>query len=158
VPEEPTPPTPQDDKPNKLPMLLTMADITGWDIGPGKESDCQLSMKVAIKDFTNVQLIRALATGRVVLRILPLQMRLAPDAGSITEVDPEGCAHTGEKWDLGYINGTPMVCCMNCGLVLEVPKDDQPGLPEDPAPNGEDGSPPADETPPEGTDEAPPNE
>jgi hypothetical protein len=139
----PTPPTEPEEKPEpRLPMILTLADITGWDIGPGRESDCQLTLKVTVKDFENTRLIRALAAGKVVLRLLPLQMRLGDKSGEPMTVDVEGCAHGGELWPFS----PTMKVCMECGLVLEVPK--QPDLPE----SSEGSNEPEDPDAPAGTD------
>jgi hypothetical protein len=143
VTEEPTPPTPQPEP--GLPMILALADITSWDIGPAKGSDCTLKLSITVADFERVQLIRALAKGRVVLRVLPLQMRLG-EAGVPDTIDAEGCNHTGQRWPYGIVQGRKMEICMDCGLVLQLPPDDEPDDSAEPTPPG-DGEPPAEEDP-----------
>lgn len=154
MPDEPTPPTqpelPDDsEKPDKpLPMILTLADITSWDIGPGRESDCQLKITITVKDFENTKLIRALAAGKVVLRLLPLQLKFGE--GTPPAPDPEGCLHPINKlWDFAESPTDKTVVCMECGLVITTPKTPPPD------PNAE---PPVDEEPPAADTETPPPE
>lgn len=141
MPDEPTPPTsePTPEKlPERLPMILTLADITGWDIGPGRESDCQLKITITVKDFENTKLIRALAAGKIVLRLLPLQMKLGD--GAPPAPDPEGCNHPLDKlWNFIETPTEKTVVCMDCGLVITTAKAPPPDPdaetgPDEPAP------------------------
>jgi hypothetical protein len=110
-------------------MLSAMANISGWDIGPGRESTCQLKLTLTVKDFENAKLLRDLSRGgQVVLRLMPLQQQLP--------VSAEGCQHTGMVLDLGLYAGVHSQVCMSCGLVMPVPQDDAPAAPE-----GQDGAP-----------------
>lgn len=98
----------------QAPVIMTLADITSWDIGPGKESDSQLTIKVTVKNWEDVRVVRALATGPIVLRIMPLQFRLP--TGS------EGCDHPAE---LQIRFSLTQSVCLNCGVVQEVAGDER---------------------------------
>ena len=97
----------------KLPIIMGLAELNKWDIGPSKESDCALSFTVSIRNWEDVATVRRLAAGQVVVRVMPLQLSL-----------PEGadCKHP-EQLRMVYDQGRAV--CLECGMILDIPPDDQ---------------------------------
>src|SRR3990167_4302495 len=92
---------------------MGLADLTQWEVGQTKESDCSLTFKVSIKNWEDVATVRNLALGQVVVRVMPLQLTL-----------PEGidCKHP-EMLRMAF--GPTQSVCLECGQILDVPADDQ---------------------------------
>jgi len=118
----------EDDR--QVPVILALASIGDWEIGPTKESTCEpgcgidwlircvsashtLTMKLAVDNYQDVKTIRALAFGQVVLRITPLQAKLPT---------PTDCKHP-DSLQITY-SDVEMVC-LECGCIVPIPPDDQ---------------------------------
>ena len=97
----------------KLPIIMGLADLSKWDIGPLKDADCALTFTVSIRNWEDVQTVRQLATGQVVVRVMPLQLQL-----------PEGtdCKHP-EGLRMAFELGRAV--CLECGMILDIPPDDR---------------------------------
>lgn len=106
-------------------LIMELAKVKGWAVGPTKDSDCTLTLKLEVSKFENVEAIRQLARGSIVLHILPLQWRL--DEAQQADECPHGVT----------LDFTPnRKVCVVCGLIIEIPLDDQPKTP-----SGEPGTP-----------------
>jgi hypothetical protein len=98
----------------QAPIIMALADINDWEIGPTKESDCVLTVKISVANYEDVETIRQLARGRVALRVMPLQFNLSLRA--------PGCDHP-EGLQVSFSDTTRV--CLQCGEILEIPLDDQ---------------------------------
>lgn len=98
----------------QLPIIMTLADIVAWKIGPTKGSaESTLEIRLAVRNWEDVRLVAALASGQVVLRLTPLQYRL-PVAGTECE-HPDGV-------QIRYSAAERL--CLECGRVYDIPADD----------------------------------
>lgn len=99
-------------------IIMSLAQVAKWEIGPTKESDCGLTFTLTIKNWLDAETIRRLAGQQVVVRVAPLQLALK---------EGEGCNHP-ENMRMAFDDMHAV--CLECGVVLDVPLDDQQGKSE----------------------------
>lgn len=105
-------------------IIMQLAGVKDWEIGPTKNSECTLTLTVTVNGFADVATMTKLAKGLVIVHILPLTARLDDVLAG------DECPHVSTMQF-----GENRAVCLVCGLMLDTPQDDQK------TPTGEAGTP-----------------